>query len=408
MTKTATTTRRRTAAAVGALVLLVPATASAAPADPPTPVPLDAVCADVPAEVQPFADVAPTSNVATAIRCQAHAGITKGVGPYRYDPGRPVTRAQMASFVARMLDTAAEHGAPSSELVALPAFQGTSPFTDVASGSAHETSIARLADAGIVVGGPGSLSSSSYGPGLVVTREQMATFLARAMEHLAPGGSGAAPDAFTDDEQSIHQDAINAVADKGIAVGAGAGRFEPALALRRDQMAAFLMRTLAHLEQEGQITPLPAGEPIPYQRCVNDAGFAISYPSTWHTDGGCTWFHPHPFEVPVATDGDFAANSARVEPMPFQPGDPGQARNVVRTDLVIDGHQAVKHEYESEDGLWPDGTPIASYVVDVGQVEGRESILVVDTIGLDKFDFELNEVVLDRMATTIEILEDEL
>ncbi|HEV2951905.1 MAG TPA: S-layer homology domain-containing protein, partial [Actinomycetota bacterium] len=69
------------------------------------------------------------------------------------------------------------------------------------------------------------------------SREQMASFLARAL-HL----SGAAPDAFIDDETSIHEPNINLVARDGIATGCGGTNYCPTANVTRGQMAAFLHR----------------------------------------------------------------------------------------------------------------------------------------------------------------------
>ena len=80
-------------------------------------------------------------------------------------------------------------------------------------------------------------SSERYCPDGLVTREQMASFLARAL-HL----SGAAPDAFTDDETSIHEPNINLVAQAGITTGCGGTNYCPTADVTRGQMAAFLHR----------------------------------------------------------------------------------------------------------------------------------------------------------------------
>ena len=69
------------------------------------------------------------------------------------------------------------------------------PFTDIAT-SPFKSDIEWVYLEGITSG----CSATLYCPNGFVTREQMASFLARAL-HL----SGAAPDAFSDDEMSIHE-----------------------------------------------------------------------------------------------------------------------------------------------------------------------------------------------------------
>ena len=75
-----------------------------------------------------------------------------------------------------------------------------------------------------------------------VTREQMASFLSRAAE-LAPS----AIDAFTDDNGRTHEADINRLAAAGITQGCAAQRYCPTQLVRRDQMAAFLHRTILFL-----------------------------------------------------------------------------------------------------------------------------------------------------------------
>jgi hypothetical protein len=146
-----------------------------------------------------------------------NAGITSGCSSERYCPNDPVTRAQMASFLARALH-----------------LSGSAPdaFTDD-NGSIYEPNINLVAQAGIASGCGGT----NFCPNGLVSREQMASFLARAL-HL----SGPAPDAFTDDNTSIHEPNINLVAREGIATGCGGTLYCPLANVTRGQMAAFLHR----------------------------------------------------------------------------------------------------------------------------------------------------------------------
>lgn len=149
-------------------------------------------------------------------------GITRGCGDGgAYCPGEPVTRAQMASFLARSLH--------------LPPAERPAPFGDVGTGP-HLEAIARVAAAGITRGcGDGT----HFCPTKPVTRAQMASFLARALE-LEPA---TAP---YPDVRGEHAGAIGAIAAAGITRGCGDGtNFCPDRPVRRDQMAAFLRRALA-------------------------------------------------------------------------------------------------------------------------------------------------------------------
>ena len=99
--------------------------------------------------------------------------------------------------------------------------------------SSFEDDIIWVYDHGITTG----CSAERYCPNDDVTREQMASFLVRAL-----GLSGTPPDAFTDDETSTHEHNINLVAQAGITTGCGPNLFCPKALVKRDQMASFLAR----------------------------------------------------------------------------------------------------------------------------------------------------------------------
>ncbi len=102
----------------------------------------------------------------------------------------------------------------------------TSPFLD---------DINWLYYAGITTGCGGGY----YCPLANVSRAQMASFLVRALK-LPP----TATDYFPDDETSIHEADINALADAGITTGCGDGLYCPLANVSRAQMASFLVRAM--------------------------------------------------------------------------------------------------------------------------------------------------------------------
>ena len=164
----------------------------------------------------PFTDIA-DSPFKSDIEWVYFEGITSGCTATTYCPEGFVTREQMASFLARALK-----------------LSGSAPdaFTDDES-SIHEPNINLVAKAGIATG----CAPGKYCPTGLVSREQMASFLARALKL-----SGSAPDAFTDDETSIHEPNINLVAREGVATGCGNNKYCPTQNVTRGQMAAFLHR----------------------------------------------------------------------------------------------------------------------------------------------------------------------
>ena len=173
----------------------------------------------------------------------AAAGITVGCNPpagdrsvgNRYCLTESVTRAQMATFLARALD--------------LPD-TGTDYFVDD-DGSVHEANINKIAAAGITVGCNPPAGDRSVGNRYCltesVTRAQMATFLARALD-LPDTGT----DYFVDDDGSVHEANINKIAAAGITVGCNppagdrsvGNRYCLTESVTRAQMATFLARAL--------------------------------------------------------------------------------------------------------------------------------------------------------------------
>jgi hypothetical protein len=105
-------------------------------------------------------------------------------------------------------------------------------FTDIAD-SPFRGDIRWLAATGIT----GGCAPSRFCPNKTVTREQMASFLARALKL-----PSATQDYFSDDDGSIHEGDINRLAASGITGGCAAGRFCPGQPVTRDQMASFLVR----------------------------------------------------------------------------------------------------------------------------------------------------------------------
>lgn len=155
------------------------------------------------------------SNI-TAI---ARVGVTKGTTATTYGPDDAVTRGQMAAFIRRALN--------------LPA-TAVDAFTDD-DGSVFENDINAIAAFGITKG----KTATTFGPDDVVTRGQMAAFIARAFK--LPAG-GATP--FTDISGNTFAADIAAIYDAGITKGATATTFAPNEPVTRAQMASFLARAL--------------------------------------------------------------------------------------------------------------------------------------------------------------------
>ena len=160
----------------------------------------------------------------------AESGITRGCAAYDYCPSNPVTRAQMASFIARALD--------------LEAPRQRAGFDDVDPSSTHAANIEALYAAQITTGC--TRDPLAFCPSNPVTRAQMASFLARALNLDTPGQQAG----FTDvDPTSTHAANIEALYAAQITTGCTRDplAFCPNDAVTRAQMAAFLYRARGEL-----------------------------------------------------------------------------------------------------------------------------------------------------------------
>jgi len=178
------------------------------------------------------------------IEAIAAAGITFGCNPPvddRFCPTRAVTRAEMATFLVRALDLPA---APSAG------------FTDTA-GSVHATDIDAIAAASITYG-CNPPDNDRYCPDQPVTRDQMASLLVRALHLPASGDAGFVDIAGSVHAADI--DAIAAASITYGCNPPDDDRYCPRDAVTREQMASFLARAL-HLDPIIPPPPLPAVSP---------------------------------------------------------------------------------------------------------------------------------------------------
>ena len=160
-----------------------------------------------------------------AIEALVASGVTNGcaVSPAMFCPRDPVTRDAMAAFLYRAL--------------ALVPTEATNLFLDD-DHSRFETEIDALAVAGIA----GGCGNGLFCPDRDVTRAEMASFLVRAF--IGEGEFDPPPDAFADDEGSVHEADIDRLASTGITNGCGDGLFCPDDPVTRAEMASFLTRAM--------------------------------------------------------------------------------------------------------------------------------------------------------------------
>ena len=166
-----------------------------------------------------------------AILRMVAAGVIRGFDDGTYRPRLPVTRGQMASLLARALGLDIE-----------PCEQDCTGPSDIA-GTTHADAIRAMVDAGLATG----FEDGTFRPGDLVTRAQMATFLALAFDL----DTEDADHPFTDVAPgSTHETAIAAIRRAGITLGVTETTFRPRDDVQRDQMASFLDRALGTDEED--------------------------------------------------------------------------------------------------------------------------------------------------------------
>jgi SpoIID/LytB domain protein len=169
----------------------------------------------------PFTDDDGTTHEYATVFTQ-EAGIAAGFDKVTFGPQRDVTRGQMASFLYRTFD--------------VPDAESTS-FRDARSGE-HAAAIRAVAAAGIAEG----YTKQEFGVDDPVTRQQMATFLVRAM-----GLTPTEPDFDDVEPGGAHGGNVGAIAASKITDGCALRAFCPNEPVSRGQMATFLHRAVRSL-----------------------------------------------------------------------------------------------------------------------------------------------------------------
>jgi hypothetical protein len=173
--------------------------------------------APAPPSTTSFGDVSSASVHAPAIVRTARSGVTQGCSDVRFCPSAAVDRATFASMLARALEVP-----PATE----------SRFVDVTGDAAGD--IEALAAAGITVG----CTSDRFCPNEQLSRQQLASLLARALE-FAPTAGSPFPDV-----SSVHQGNVGALHAAGIVRGCSSQRFCAGDDVTRAQTATMLARSV--------------------------------------------------------------------------------------------------------------------------------------------------------------------
>jgi hypothetical protein len=139
------------------------------------------------------------------------------------------------TFEVRAINAAGTDATPASRTWTVQSGSPSHPFTDVADTNQFLNDIIWLYNEGITRGC--NAAGTLFCPTDNVRRDEMATFLDRAL-----GLPTTSSDFFSDDNGNQHEAAINRLAAAGITLGCGGGRYCPAAAVTRAEMATFLVR----------------------------------------------------------------------------------------------------------------------------------------------------------------------
>jgi hypothetical protein len=169
--------------------------------------------------------------------------------------------------------------------------------------------------------------------------------------------------------------------------------------------------------RDAQIEPLPPADvPAGWVRCTNSAfGYSIGYPGMWHTTDvllgdhdpahACRWFSADPFgpQGNEVTEGwGYPLEVGIGGPLDRelrQTLDPDVARILVQEELVVDGHRAVRLEYETLIDLIADAGRHYEYVIELDP----ETTLIVHTTATRGVEgvYEENRRIVDRAVDTL-------
>ena len=175
----------------------------------------------------PLRDVPFSSFAFDAVGCIYQLGVTEGTSPTTYSPYDEVIRGHMALFLARFYET-----------VTGQACLGAHPFGDVSLSSPIGRAVGCIYSLGVTEG----TAPTVFSPDDVVTREQMAAFIARLYRIITGESCGSAPDFRDVARSSFAYRDIGCLLDLEITTGTGVGIYSPKDLVTREQMAAFLER----------------------------------------------------------------------------------------------------------------------------------------------------------------------
>jgi len=176
-----------------------------------------------------FSDVSASYWGYSAISSLASKGIIVGYPDGTFKPDASITRAEFATMLVKAL--------------ALNTSGTTGTFTDVTAGAWYYGTVNAAASAGIVYG----IGDNLFAPNALVTREQMAVMVAKALGNKAPTTNGTELNAFSD-KSAVSSWAVSGMDEAvkaGIVNGMTADTLAPMANATRAQAAEMIYKMLA-------------------------------------------------------------------------------------------------------------------------------------------------------------------
>ena len=174
-----------------------------------------------------FNDIDTVPWAVMAINALAGNGIVNGTSDTTFEPLAPVTRAQFTKMVCAAFSVA-------------PIDPATARFTDVSQADWFYGYVEAAAAAGVVNG----VSDTEFDPNALITREQMAAMMYRAMIATNASVQSGAAQAFTDAASisGYAVEAVNALSASGVINGMDDGSFAPKEIASRAQAACIIFQ----------------------------------------------------------------------------------------------------------------------------------------------------------------------
>lgn len=196
-----------------------------------------------------FTDIS-TSWAESHIKALAHKFIIKGTSQDKFSPTASLTRAQFTALLVRSLGLNASNSNLNSATAPASAFAKQVSFSDVPATAWYAQDVATAYEAGLIQG----ISATSFAPDQVVTRQDLAVLLARALELTGAKLQQSNPSLHTysdsADIQSYAKDSINLLSQYGVIDGItnNKSKFDPQKPATRETAAGALHLLLREIK----------------------------------------------------------------------------------------------------------------------------------------------------------------